>query len=212
MTLLLCLIACATSDESSADTLALSGEIAALDSLEMIAASGIETTPAFEPEFEVSEIAESEPLETPVFLATVRSGENLVLISQWADVSVEDVLAVNPGLDPAAGLQVGQTLALPGETDDDYVAMRQVWSDARLTRYLDKRGGLAGTVDHRVRTGDTAWGLAKSEADVPMWVLAAFNEGDDLERLNIGDTVVLPVLADQVVAVNPTEVDTTAGQ
>jgi len=215
MLLLISLFACSTETaEITDDTLALSQEIAAAETLEVVAVQ-VDTTeeaPDLEiSEPELSEIAEAEPLETPVFTTIVRSGENLVLIAQWADVSVEDVLAVNPGLDPSRDLRVGHELALPGETDEDYVAMRQVWSDARLTRYLDKRGGLAGTMEHRVETGDTAWGLAKNEADVPMWVLAAFNEGDDLERLRIGDTIIMPVLNDQVAAL-PSETDPTMGQ
>lgn len=210
MLLTLALLACTTSDEAlTDDTLALSEEIVDFETLDALAPAELAPEPLAVSE---TDIVEASPLETPVFLTTVRSGENLVLIAQWADVSVEEVLAVNPGLDPADGLRVGQELALPGEDGDDYVAMRQVWSDARLTRYLDKRGGLAGVVEHRVRTGDTAWDLASQEADVPMWVLASFNEGSDLEHLRIGDTVTLPVLADQIVAVNPVEVDVTAGQ
>ncbi len=230
MLLTIALLACTTTeqDANTDETLALSEEIVDIETGEVGETedlSVIEVNDLAETDVELdpveSLIAEDSPLESPVYQVQVRSGENLVIIASWGEVSVEDVLAVNPGLDPSDPLQVGQTLALPGESDEDYVAMRQVWSDARLTRYIDRHGGLAGVVDHRVRTGDTAWKLAEGEAGVPMWVLAAFNEGSDLETLHIGDTVILPVLADQVIAENlvldpsnapSLEEDTTAGQ
>ena len=94
MLLTLALLACTTSDEAlTDDTLALSEEIVDFETLDALAPAELAPEPLAVSE---TDIVEESPLETPVFLTTVRSGENLVLIAQWADVSVEEVLAVNP--------------------------------------------------------------------------------------------------------------------
>ena len=148
-----------------------------------------------------SELTAPEPPEAPeTYEIAVRSGENLVLIADWGDVSVEDLLATNDGLDPADPVFPGQTLQMPGGEEESiaYVAERQAFVDAKLERYMNRRGGLVGVDEHRVQTGDTAWGLASEVAEVPMWVLAEFNRKGDLDQLRIGDRVMLPVLGDTI--------------
>ncbi|MCP4805390.1 MAG: LysM peptidoglycan-binding domain-containing protein [Proteobacteria bacterium] len=140
------------------------------------------------------------PPAPETFAVQVRSGENLVLIAGWGDVSVEDLVATNDGLDPADPVFPGQEIQLLGGEEESiaYTASRQAFVDAKLERYMNRRGGLVGVDEHRVETGDTAWGLASEVAEVPMWVLAEFNNNGDLDRLRIGDRVMLPVLGDTI--------------
>ena len=49
----------------------------------------------------------------------------------------------------------------------------------------------------QVGTGETAWNIARS-GDMPLWVLAWFNQDKDLDRLSIGDELYLPVLGDTI--------------
>ena len=63
-----------------------------------------------------------------------------------------------------------------------------------MERYLSANGGLAGIEGYTVRTGDTAWAIAKEIAGVPSWVLAAFNSDTSLDRLSVGATLYLPIM------------------
>lgn len=149
----------------------------------------------------VTESVDVEPVES--FAIEVSANENLSLLAEWAGVTVEEVVAVNE-IHPADALVVGQVLniPLPEVQASSFNGQREAWATARLDRYLDGRGGLVGVSDYTVRTGDVAWRLARDEAGVPMWVLAAFNRGADLDRLRIGDTLRVPVLSDDVGSVS----------
>ncbi len=137
----------------------------------------------------------------------VRTGENLVLLARWADSSVEALAELN-GLDPTESLFPGQSLLIPSADeacDDTIVRTRDTASQARLDGYLDRRGGLMAVEEHRVRTGETAWGIAREQLGIPTWVLAAYNPDTDLEHLGIGERLMVPVLADTVAEVEPVQ-------
>ena len=53
---------------------------------------------------------------------------------------------------------------------------------------------------HRVKTGETAWGLSSSEFEVPLWVLAYYNPDVNLERLRIGQELHYPLVQSTVEA------------
>lgn len=178
-----------------APTLSVTTELvdpAGLDSVEL---EGELEEPALA-ELEVVQEGELEAPET--FEIQVRSGESLVMLAGWAELTVEDLLEVN-AIDPAAGLRVGQAIAipLPEEMAPGFEDSRQAWQTARLDRYMARRGGLVGLDTYVVRTGDVAWKLADAN-DLPMWVFTAFNREADLDRLRIGDRLTLPVLGDSV--------------
>jgi hypothetical protein len=144
-------------------------------------------------------------LDTPVELprhmdVEVRSGENLVLLARWAGTSVEAVAELN-GLDVTEPLYPGQSLLLPTAdeaADDGLLGAREAFADARLERYLERRGGLAAVEEHRVRTGETAWAIARDQHGIPTWVLEAYNPDADLEHIGIGERLMVPVLSDTV--------------
>jgi hypothetical protein len=142
-----------------------------------------------------------EPMELPRHVAVeVRSGENLVLLARWAGTSVEVVAELN-GLDVTDPLYPGQSLLLPTAdeaADASLVTTREAFAQARLERYLERRGGLMALEEHRVRTGETAWAIARDQLGIPTWVLAAYNPGSDLEHLGIGERLMVPVLSDTV--------------
>ena len=70
--------------------------------------------------------------------------------------------------------------------------------EQRLARFMDQKGGLAGIAAHQVRTGETGWDIARRQAGVPVWVLAAFNVDKDLGRLSVGETLYLPIMGEQL--------------
>ena len=157
-------------------------------------------------------VAQAEPVPVPDPLAappegvsiTVRAGENLVGIAGVAGISVEELVEAN-GLDARDPLQPGQTLRVPlrGDRAHAFAEARDFARADRLDRYVMGRGGLVGVEAHAVRTGETAWGIAREQAGVPVWVLSAFNPDTSLDALGIGQRVKVPVFADSVAAAEP---------
>ncbi len=129
----------------------------------------------------------------------VRHGESLYDIARWAGVTVEDIEALN-GIDLHRGLTAGEVLELALTEDEQatFEKRRSRFAERRRDKYLKRRGGLVEVRDHRVRTGETLWGLARANGRIPMWLLASFNEGRDLDEVGIGDTVRIPVVGDVV--------------
>jgi hypothetical protein len=155
----------------------------------------------FDPAVEVEVI---DPLAPPELVEIeVRFGESLYDIARWSDLDMEDIEVLN-GIDLRDGLKGGQTLTLP--LDEAAFARlqseRKAFSDSRVDRYLSRRGGLADISTYRMGTGDTVWDVAKANGRLPLWVVSAFNEDLDLDRVGVGATLHLPVPGDAI-AVKP---------
>lgn len=138
------------------------------------------------------------------FEMQVRPNENLVLIAQWAEIPVDLLLDANPELDAREPLYPGQTLVVPVSDSVPLEQGRAIWIQERVDRFLASHGGVAGVEEVRVRSGDTAWGLAE-DVGIPLWVLTAYNPGLDLDGLRVGDRVRRPVLMDSVQLQDPTD-------
>jgi len=151
----------------------------------------------------LSAVRDPAPSELEGVLITVRAGENLVGIAGVAGISVEDLVQAN-GIDARHALQPGQQLRVPLSEDlaHAFAEARDFARADRLDRYMAGRGGLVGVESHAVRTGETAWGIAREQAGVPVWVLSAFNPDTGLDSLGIGQRVKVPVFADSVASVD----------
>ncbi|MEC7948253.1 MAG: LysM domain-containing protein [Myxococcota bacterium] len=134
----------------------------------------------------------------------IRIGENLVGIASVAGVSVEELAEAND-LDPREPLHPGQHIRIPvsGALAAAFAEARDFARAGRLDTYVSGRGGLVGVESHAVRTGETAWEIARERAGVPVWVLSAFNDGTSLDSLGIGQRIRFPVFADSVAAAEP---------
>ena len=146
-------------------------------------------------------IGSSEARAQPTHRIVIRSGENLVLLAGWAGTTPTDLAELNE-MDVQATLFAGSGLNIV-LTDEEFASFsekRGVALDARLDRYIEKRGGLYTVEAHSMRSGETVWAVAKNLGGLPMWVVSAFNEDLDLNELGIGDIVTLPVMVDTVQA------------
>ncbi len=142
-----------------------------------------------------------EPPEPDEVEILVRYGESLYDLARWSGLQVEDIEDGND-IDVNEPLQHGQPLVLP---IDELAAAtlekrREGFAERRQKRYLKRRGGLVEVKSHRVRTNDSAWIIARDNGRMPLWLLAAYNPGRDLDRLSIGDTLKVPVTGDAVPA------------
>ncbi len=151
---------------------------------------------------EVDEVVEESTIAR--FEIEVRSGENLVLLADWAEVSVEELTGLN-GIDATEFIVPGQTISIPladeagGDGTTSFHVAREAATDLRMERYFARRGGLDRVDEHVVRTGETGWGIAHDQAGVPTWVLARLNPEANLDRLRIGQRLQVPVLGDSIV-------------
>lgn len=137
--------------------------------------------------------------DDPVADVTVQDGESLALIAAWTGVTSEEIASLND-IDVSDALYPGQQLVLPVSAADAVALERVAFTEARLSRFLDRRGGLAGTRTYRVQTGDTAWSIAREELGVPTWVLSHYNDAVSMDRLSIGQELLAPVLGDEAAA------------
>lgn len=145
-------------------------------------------------------VAALEPVEFEL-----QRGETLAHFARWAELPVE-VIAETSELDLAGAYPVGTVVIVPvGDEQalDRLMRLRSEHHDKRLTAYLDSRGGSLGEEVVQVRTGDTAWSLARDHHGLPVWVIDQLNPDVDLEHLRPGDQLMVPVLADIVAEAEP---------
>ncbi len=120
----------------------------------------------------------------------LQEGESLALLAGWANTTAEALMEHN-GL-KSHRLKRAQTLKIPGSKTATVLfdARREQFKMARLDTYL-KRKGEPSLVKRKVRRGDSLGRIARRHR-LPLWVLIHFNAERDLDRLNVGDTVVVP--------------------
>ncbi len=70
----------------------------------------------------------------------------------------------------------------------------------RAEGWLASRGGSVGDEFYRVKTGDTAWTIARDHGNLPVWVVETWNPAVDLEALRPGQELMLPLPADAMAA------------
>lgn len=142
-----------------------------------------------------------DPPGSPQYFIEVRPGENLITLSDWAKTTPTELATLN-GMEVQDTLFAGQKLGLElsGEEVDGFVEARDRALDARVDRYLDRRGGLYTVESHAMRQGETAWGVGQDKGEIPLWVLAAFNQDVELSSLSIGDLLSVPVVEDTIQA------------
>lgn len=122
-----------------------------------------------------------------MLLFPVSSGDTLWGIARRFGVSVADLTAVNPGVDPLH-LREGQTLHVPSSLAA--VAAPDRKPDQAPSSLPPVVSGDPGRL-HSVVTGDTLWRLAR-RFGVPLETLLRENAGIDPVRMHVGQTVRLP--------------------
>lgn len=149
-----------------------------------------------EPEPEVSLDASSPMVAT----FSLERGETLAHFARWSEVPVEEIAELSDlSLDGQYPVGTQVQLALEGDALEMFTSLREEHATRRVERYLASRGGSVSDEVYRVRTGDSAWGIASKRGGLPVWLVGSYNPEIDLENLRPGDELTLPVLADVVV-------------
>jgi hypothetical protein len=129
----------------------------------------------------------------------LRRGETLAHFSRWSGVPVERIADAS-GLDLDGQYDVGLEIVVPISQQDlvEVNEAREAHRTKRVEGYLASRGGAVRSDFYTVKTGDTAWSIAKTQQAVPLWIIESYNPAIDLDRLRPGQELMIPVLADTV--------------
>jgi LysM repeat protein len=101
---------------------------------------------------------------------TIRSGDTLFALANRFNVTVNAIIAANPGIDPMA-LRVGQIICIPAPA----------------------QGGCpSGTSEYIIRAGDTFFSIAR-RFNISVDALIAANPGVDPDDLQIGQRICVPM-------------------
>ena len=131
----------------------------------------------------------------------LRRGETLAHYARWSGVPVEDIAEISE-LDLEGVYPVGTEIVVPVNAEELAVltTKRDAHHAACAEAWLASRGGSSGSAFVKVRTGDTAWSIAKDAGSIPVWLLESYNPSVDLERLRPGQQLMIPVLTEGTVA------------
>jgi membrane-bound lytic murein transglycosylase D len=123
----------------------------------------------------------------------VDAGETLGHYAEWLEVSASRLRSLNR-LRPGRSLQLGQRLVLD---------FSRVTPDVFLQRRIEYHKGIeedffgsyrvTGTLEHRLRKGESIWVLSHRTYAVPTWLIQRYNPELDLARLTPGTLLVIPV-------------------
>jgi membrane-bound lytic murein transglycosylase D len=117
---------------------------------------------------------------------TVRAGETLNTICKKYDLTKTVVLKSNNLR--SAGLQPGQRLRIPYQT-----TIYEMLPEGTVSRgYMAAEASDGNFIIHKVRAGDTVYELAKIY-NVPVHLIAAWNDIQDISRIRTGQQLVLYV-------------------
>jgi membrane-bound lytic murein transglycosylase D len=124
---------------------------------------------------------------------TVDAGETLGHYAEWLEVSASRLRSLNR-LRPGRSLQLGQRLVLD---------FSRVTPAEFLERRIEYHKGIeedffgsfrvTGTVEHRLRSGESIWVLSHRVYSVPTWLIQRYNPDVDLARVTPGTRLVIPV-------------------
>lgn len=142
------------------------------------------------------------PEPTPLVTFELRRGESLAHFARWSGLPVEVIADASDMSLSNDQLAVGTEIRLP--IDADTRSLVETRRDAHHVRraegWLAARGGSVGDEFYRVKTGDTAWTIARDHGNIPVWVVETYNPAADLDSLRPGQELMLPVVADTLAA------------
>ncbi len=211
VTIALLMSACSSSVDTVSAKPKISKEVVAQKSEKILSTSDAtlaDETPELKPEATepeaVAEIVAEEPEagdHTPGARFELRRGETLAHFARWSELSIEQIAEASD-LDLGGNYQVGTEIVVPvgPEEMSTLITKRDAHHAARAEAYLSGRGGSVGSAFVVVRSGDTAWSIAKDNSEIPVWLLESYNPAVDLDALQPGQELMVPTIGSGIVA------------
>ncbi|MGB0712028.1 MAG: LysM peptidoglycan-binding domain-containing protein [Gammaproteobacteria bacterium] len=125
----------------------------------------------------------------------VQAAETLGHFAEWLGIKTQRLREVNR-LSYGKPISIGKRIRLDTRrvTTEEFVKRRVAYHQELQAAFFETHR-IAGTRDHKVRKGDSLWGLANRSYEVPLWLLRQYNPDKDLAKpLPPGGTVEIPVI------------------
>ena len=131
----------------------------------------------------------------------LRRGESLAHFARWSGLTVETI-ADSSSLSLNGTYPVGTKITVPltVEEQGSLDTFRDEHHIKRVEGYLASRGGSNGSEFYKVQTGDSAWIIARSRLGIPVWMLESYNPSVNLDNLQPGQELMVPIIDDVVVS------------
>jgi membrane-bound lytic murein transglycosylase D len=133
-------------------------------------------------------------LEVRGEVVIVHPEETLGHYADWLEISTQKLRHLN-GLRYGHRIRIGQRVRLSYEKVEREIfeERRRVYHQRILEDFFRKYR-IENSVAHTVRHGETLWTMAKERFDVPLWLLLAYNDKRDPNRVIPGETVIVPIV------------------
>ena len=127
----------------------------------------------------------------------VQAAETIGHYADWLEVRPSQLRKLNR-MTAASPVVVGRKLKLdfskvsPDEFEAKRIEYHRQLQEAFFTQYR-----ISGSVEHRVKPGESVWALAQQRYNVPIWLLRQYNPDLDLGGVKAGTKLVIPTV-DQI--------------
>ncbi len=128
-------------------------------------------------------------------MLSVQPDETLGHFAEWLDIPTRTLREINR-LDFTQRIRVGQKLKMrfTSVSREHFTQKRLAFHQAMRQPFV-QHFQVADSFIHTVSPGETLWSVAKEKYNVPLWLLMAWNECRDPNRVHSGEQVRIPVLA-----------------
>jgi membrane-bound lytic murein transglycosylase D len=122
----------------------------------------------------------------------VQSEETLGHYADWLEIPTQALRRLN-GLKYGEVIHVGQRLYLSFQkVSKESFFQRRMAYHRTIRESFFNRHTIQGKSVYQVKQGETLWTVMLGQSYLPLWLLAACNEGKDLDRLHPGQTLIIP--------------------
>lgn len=127
----------------------------------------------------------------------VDTGETLGHFADWLQVSTQTIRNLNR-LAFRQEIHMDQSLVIPfSRVDREQFEERRYEFHKEFEEDFLNAYAIEGTWNYHVQRGDNIWTLCKEQFDLPVWLIKKYNLSLNLNRLQPGQTIVIPIVEER---------------
>ncbi len=148
------------------------------------------------PAFTPVKVFNKKKYKYPLGIIKVDFDETLSHIADWARISVRELRRLNK-LRRRSSIRMNQTIKVPFRrvSAEDFDENRQEYHKAIQEDFYNNYR-VEKVVIRNLKKGETLWELCNNQYVIPLWLLGNYNPEKNLHALTIGESIVIPVIAD----------------
>ena len=126
----------------------------------------------------------------------VQALETLGHYGDWLEIKTQRLRDLN-GLAFRTPVAVGQRIKLDLNTVGAKIfEQRRIAYHRALQDNFFRRHVISGVTEHTIKAGESIWILALRKYDVPIWLFRQYNPGVDVQKVQPGTKIQIPLLTD----------------